>query len=89
MIDATGLAGRLGRRAKRAKASKASKFAREACIKFFASTFETCRSSDLCNYMIFYIIIGHMGNKIQILLDIDDFISFFFKKNTILFLFFI
>jgi hypothetical protein len=72
---------------KRAKANKASKFAREAPIKIFASTFETCRSSDLCNYMICYIIIGHMGNKIQILLDIDNFFSFFFKKTQIYFYF--
>jgi hypothetical protein len=40
-------------------------------------------TSDLCNYMIFYIIIGHMGNKIQILLDIDEFFSFIFKKTQI------
>jgi hypothetical protein len=53
----------------------------EARIKICASTFETCRSSDLSNYMIFYIIIGHMGNKIQILLDIDDFFSILFKKT--------
>jgi hypothetical protein len=58
-----------------------SKFAREARIKNFAGTFETCRSSDLLNYMIFYIIIGHMGNKIQNLLDIDDFFSILFKKT--------
>jgi hypothetical protein len=36
----------------------ASKFRREA------RTFETCRSSDVYNYMIFYIIIGHRSNKI-------------------------
>jgi hypothetical protein len=68
-------------RAKRAKASKASKFALEARIKMLCNTFETCRSSDLSNYMIFYIIIWHMGNKIQILLDIDGFFSFFSKKT--------
>jgi hypothetical protein len=54
--------------------------------KICARTFETFRSSDLCNYMIFYIIIGHRGNKIQILLDIDDFFSFLFKKTLIFFL---
>jgi hypothetical protein len=37
----------------------------------------------LCNYMIFYIIIGHMGNKIQILLDIDKKKSILFKKTQI------
>jgi hypothetical protein len=74
-------------RAKRAKTNKASKFAREARIKSFASTFETCRSSNLCNYMIFYIIIGHRSNKIQSLLDIDHFFSFFFQKTQIYFYF--
>jgi hypothetical protein len=39
--------------------------------------------------MNFYIIIGHMGNKIQILLDIDECFSFFFQKTQIYFLFFI
>jgi hypothetical protein len=58
----------------------ASKFAREARIKNCARTFETCRSSDVYNYMIFYIIIGHMSNKIQILLD-NFGINFFFEKN--------
>jgi hypothetical protein len=38
--------------------------------------------------MIFNIIIGHMGNKIQILLDIDDFFSILFKKTKELKLFF-
>jgi hypothetical protein len=32
-------------------------------------------------------IIGHMGNKIQILLDIDDFFSILFKKTQIFDLF--
>jgi hypothetical protein len=36
--------------------------------------------------MICYIIIGHMGNKIQILLDIDDFFSILFKKTQIFYL---
>jgi hypothetical protein len=35
--------------------------------------------------MIFYIIIGHRSNKIQSLLDIDEFFSFFFKKTQIYF----
>jgi hypothetical protein len=60
----------------------ASKFAREARIKICARTFETCRSSDVYNYMIFYIIIGHRSNEIQILFYIDDFFSFFSPKNT-------
>jgi hypothetical protein len=37
----------------RAKRAKAIKFAREARIKICALTFETCRSSDVYNYMIF------------------------------------
>jgi hypothetical protein len=45
--------------------------------KICARTFETCRSSDVYNYMILFIIIGHRSNKIKILLDIDDFFSFF------------
>jgi hypothetical protein len=53
-------------------------------------TFETCRSCDVYNSMIFYIIIGHRGNKnrgnkIQIVLDIDDF-YLFSKKHNFLFL---
>jgi hypothetical protein len=36
----------------------------------------------------FYIIIGHRSNKKQILLDVDDFFSFFFQKNTNLFILF-
>jgi hypothetical protein len=50
----------------------------------YARTFETCRSSDVYNYMIFYSIIGHRDNKIQILLDIciDNFlVNFFFEKK--------
>jgi hypothetical protein len=41
------------------------------------------RSSDVYYYIVFYIIIGHRGNKIQILLDIDDcfFANFFFEIN--------
>jgi hypothetical protein len=71
----------------RAKRAKASKFAREERIKICALTFETCRSSDVYNYMIFFIIIGHRSNKIQSLLDNDDFFSFFFKKTQIYFYF--
>jgi hypothetical protein len=43
----------------------------------------------LCNYMIFYIIIGHMGNKIQILLEIDNFFQFCFVKKKHNFLIFL
>jgi hypothetical protein len=47
-----------------------------------ARTFETCRSSDVYNNMIFHIIIGDRGSKIQIILDIDNFFfDFFFEKN--------
>jgi hypothetical protein len=54
--------------------------------KICALTFETSRSSDVYNYMIFYIIIGHRSNKVQSLLDIDEFFSkkthfFFFEKK--------
>jgi hypothetical protein len=37
--------------------------------------------------MIFYIIIGQRSNKIQSLLDIDEFFSFFFKKTQFYFYF--
>jgi hypothetical protein len=40
-------------------------------------------SPDVYNYMIFYIIIVDRGNKIQILLDIDEFFSIFFKRTQI------
>jgi hypothetical protein len=58
-------------------------------IKICASTFETCRLSDLCNYLIFFIIIGHMGNLIQILLDIAILTVFFqfCSKKHIFFIF--
>jgi hypothetical protein len=39
------------------------------------------------NYMIFYIIIGHRSNKIQSLLDIDEFFSIFFKNTKKLYFF--
>jgi hypothetical protein len=73
----------------RSEQLKESKFERKARIKIFELTFETCRSSDVYNYMIVYIIIGHRSNKIQILLDIDEFFSFFFQKNTNLLIYFI
>jgi hypothetical protein len=38
--------------------------------------------------MIFYIIIGHRSNKIQILLNIDDFFSFLSKKHKFIYLFY-
>jgi hypothetical protein len=51
--------------------------------KICALTFETCRSSDVYNYMIVYIIIGHRSNTIQSLLDIDDFFIFSKKHKLI------
>jgi CCR4-NOT transcriptional regulation complex NOT5 subunit len=41
-------------------------------------------------FSLVYIIIGHRSNKIQSLLDIDEFFSFFFKKtqNYLYFYFF-
>jgi hypothetical protein len=62
-------------------ASEASKSQQIRARKICALNFETCRSSDVYNYIIFYIIIGHRSNKIQSLLDIDEFFSFFFKKT--------
>jgi hypothetical protein len=44
----------------------------KAHVKICACTFETCRSSDLYHYMIFYIILGHRGNKMKNVLDIDN-----------------
>jgi hypothetical protein len=63
------------------EASKSQQIRARSAQKICALTFETCRSSDVYNYMIFYIIIGHRSNKIQSLLDINEFFSFFFKKT--------